>query len=164
MNKLNDLIDSKPAHYEAARTKWQSMHNRVAKDPNYSHITICDEWYTLSNFYNWFITQPNNHWQLDKDIKGGNEYSPEYCIFVPSEVNMLFRNVKTSLMKGVVRNCDGYQAQGNFGAGIKKFGTYSTVEEAHGVYIEKRKDYLYELSVKYTNSGELSAILLNLSK
>lgn len=52
-------------------------------------ITVCDEWRNdFKVFYDWAIS---NGWEkgleLDKDIKGGNIYSPDYCLFVTREVN-----------------------------------------------------------------------------
>jgi len=52
-------------------------------------ITICDEWLNNPNkFINWAI---ENGWhkglQVDKDIKGGMEYSPSNCLIVTSKIN-----------------------------------------------------------------------------
>lgn len=164
MEKYNDLIGNTGIYHKEAINAWHNMHRRIINSSNYSSVSICTEWYTYSNFYNWFSTNYVPGWDMDKDIKGGKTYSPQYCIFVPREVNLLFRNVKTKYGKGVVKNGDGYQAQITINGKNEKLGTYSTISEATNVYTQYRKMYLYNLSVKYTNSGELSAILLNLSK
>lgn len=51
--------------------------------------TVCDEWkYDFKAFYGWCI---NNGWrpslEIDKDIKGGNVYSPDNCLFVTAKEN-----------------------------------------------------------------------------
>lgn len=162
--KTNDLKGQELPSVKEALRVWNNYHSRVRNDRNYSTVTICDEWYLFSNFYYWYIDNVVDGWHLDKDILGGNEYSPDNCIFVPREVNQLFRKVPTSLSTGVVVNHKGYQAQAKFGKRVYKFGTYPTIEEAHAAYFSGRKSYIYKLSQKYKAYPKLSAVLLQKSK
>ncbi|WP_142631663.1 hypothetical protein [Raoultella ornithinolytica] len=162
--KTNDLKGQELPSVKEALRVWNNFHSRVCNSINYSTVTICDEWYLFSNFYYWYIDNVVDGWHLDKDILGGNEYSPDNCIFVPREVNQLFRKVPTSLSTGVVVNHKGYQAQAKFGKRVYKFGTYPTIEEAHAAYVSGRKSYIYKLSQKYKAYPKLSLVLLQKSK
>ena len=72
----------------------------LEKFPTYKRCTVCDEWLFYPNFKKWF---DENYYEiegqkmaLDKDIisKGNKVYSPENCIFVPNNINVLFTNRK----------------------------------------------------------------------
>ncbi|WP_202307403.1 hypothetical protein [Dryocola clanedunensis] len=162
--KINDLIGQKLTDKEKALRVWHNFHSRVLNNSNYANVTICEEWYVFSNFYNWYIDNYVAEWHLDKDILGGDEYSPSNCIFVPREVNQLFRVVPTSLSTGVAVNHKGYQAQATFDKKVHKFGTYPTIEEAHAAYVVGRKSYIYKLSQQYKAYPKLSAVLLQKSQ
>lgn len=162
--KTNDLIGKKLTDKDNALRVWNNFHSRVLNNTNYGNVTICEDWYVFSNFYNWYMDNYEAGWHLDKDILGGNEYSPSNCIFVPREVNQLFRKVPTSLSTGVVVNHKGYQAQATFDKKVHKFGTYPTIEEAHAAYVVGRKSYIYKISQQYKAFPKLSAVLLQKSK
>ncbi|MGG7348372.1 hypothetical protein ACQ7CM_24445, partial [Escherichia coli] len=89
--KRNDLKGQELPHVKQALRVWNNFHSRVRNNINYSTVTICDDWYRFSDFYYWYVENVVDGWHLDKDILGGNEYSPSNCIFVPREVNQLFR-------------------------------------------------------------------------
>lgn len=166
MNKLNDLKgQTQLPLYDEARMSWGRIHERVSTNATYTNITICDEWYTFSNFYNWYVDNVVEGWQLDKDMKGGNIYSPENSIFIPQHINLLFRSIQSPQGKGVSRTKSGkYQAQAHWEGMPHKFGTWDTPEEATNAYEKGRKQYLYNLSVQYNQYEELSTVLYKLSK
>ncbi|HHZ95272.1 MAG TPA: AP2 domain-containing protein [Flavobacteriales bacterium] len=82
--------------------KWHSMITRClsvnyqSKHPTYKGVGICNDWLVFSVFKQWMIKQDWQGRDLDKDIltQGNKIYSPEFCIFVPNEVNKLFTNRK----------------------------------------------------------------------
>ncbi|MCW2478138.1 hypothetical protein [Candidatus Symbiopectobacterium sp. NZEC135] len=158
MDKVNDLKENKYKYrlYSKAYTYWSNMHNRVRNSKAYSDVMICSEWYLLSNFYKWFEDNYTEGWEIDKDIHGSKLYSPETCVFVPHEVNQLFRNYNTNLMKGVVVNGKGFQSQITINGVTTKLGTYPTQEEANNQYLIAREQRLIELSQEYP---ELSSVL-----
>ena len=162
--KRNDLKGQELPHVKQALRVWNNFHSRVRNNINYSTVTICDDWYRFSDFYYWYVENVVDGWHLDKDILGGNEYSPSNCIFVPREVNQLFRKVPTSLSTGVVVNQKGYQAQATFDKKVHRFGTYPTIEEAHAAYVVGRKSYIYKISQQYKAFPKLSAVLLQKSQ
>ena len=62
----------------------------------YIGCKVCDEWLCFQNFAKWF---EENYYEvdgelmdLDKDIKieGNKIYSPETCMFIPKEINVVF--------------------------------------------------------------------------
>lgn len=161
MEKVNDLKNNKLPLNAKANKAWNKLHSKVGKLKNYLNVTICDEWYTYSNFYKWYVDNYVEGWDIDKDMKGGNQYSPDNCIFVPRHINLLFRCVISKIGRGVSRNVAGrYQAQAKWEDTPHKFGTYDTVQEATRAYEEGRKAYLRELSVRYSAYHELSTLLL----
>lgn len=80
---------------------WAGMIERVyvpsawVKHPNYKECKVIESWHNFANYYEWAKYQIGSRtprWQLDKDIicKGNKLYSPEFCSYVPSQLNALF--------------------------------------------------------------------------
>ena len=91
------------------RDKWYSILCRLENDPHYiNKVSICDEWMTFENFYNWVINQIGwEVYSLDKDLLQGNKenkvYSPETCVFVPQLINTAINSKEdnSGLPKGI---------------------------------------------------------------
>ncbi|HFG3705953.1 TPA: hypothetical protein ACGGM7_000288 [Escherichia coli] len=149
MEKNNDLKRNKGKYHKEALKAWHNMFYRVEHSKQYANVTICDEWHSYSYFYQWYSTNYVPEWELDKDIKGGSEYSPYYCVFVPGEVNLLYRDFETKYGKGVVRNGNGYQAQITIDGKNEKLGTYPTINEAVTAYQKAREERIVYLKAKY---------------
>lgn len=166
MEKINNLKgQNQLPYYEEAYSKWNAMFNRIKHNITYKKVSIDAEWYTFSNFYNWYIDNRVGGWDLDKDMKGGNVYSADNCIMIPREVNLMFRCNYSTVGKGVGEQKNGkYQAQAKWNNKIYKFGTHDTIEQATAAYEAGRKNRLYDLSVQYSQYTELSSILYTLSK
>lgn len=87
---------------------WARMMTRCYSESStklYKDCYVCDEWHNYSNFKKWFDKNYYNVYvkrmDLDKDIlvKGNKLYSPNTCIFVPHDINILFRDVATNHIK-----------------------------------------------------------------
>ena len=92
-------------------------HNMVARcsttlqkqRPRYLGSFLNPEWKLFNNYLKWAENQvgfmnkePNGRiWSIDKDIikVGNKEYGPEYCVFVPNEVNQFFNIMRTTKKK-----------------------------------------------------------------
>lgn len=71
---------------------WKSMLARcysARKSSCYEGVTVCEEWHNFQNFAKWFEENYVEGYELDKDIKirGNKLYSPETCMFVPTDQN-----------------------------------------------------------------------------
>jgi len=131
---------------------WNSMMCRCyspkfqSRTPSYLGCEVCDEWLNFQNFARWY---DDNYYQisskamcLDKDIifKGNKVYSPETCVFVPSDINILF--VKRNAVRGrypigvnYYKALNKYQAScNNCTCGTKYLGYFDTPEEAFYAY------------------------------
>ena len=71
---------------------WAAMLNRCYREPilkSYKDTTVCEEWYTFSNFKSWMETQDWEGKELDKDLlTDNNHYSPQNCIFILGWLNV----------------------------------------------------------------------------
>lgn len=142
---------------------WNDMHGRCncnnPKDRgyyDYKDVSICEEWYSFKNFYNWFIKQDYEGKFIDKDIltKEGEPkvYSPETCVFVSREMNNFFivdRKKSNDLPVGVhyTRNKKKYYAS----ISINNKKVYlckntDCIEEAELAYLECKLGLLESLS------------------
>ncbi|HFP4107886.1 TPA: hypothetical protein ACHGGP_003533 [Escherichia coli] len=150
MYKNNNMKGKKEKLQTEANKAWNNIFSRINNNKAYRNVIVCNEWFTFSNFYEWFIDNYVEGWQLDKDIVGGGTtYGPQHCIYVPKEVNLLFRKVKTTYSKGVAKNGSGYQAQITIDGDNIKLGTYPTVQEAENAYLNARYNRIEELKIIY---------------
>jgi len=141
---------------------WRHVLERTVADRDiarYEDCKIVSEWHNLQNFCNWAIEQPNHnskesngrYWAIDKDIvcKGNRIYGPEFCVFVPNEVNVFFtkKEIGNAGLPGVniihaknVRWKTGYIARCTTPGKPREYlGFYDTPEEAFAVYKEAKE-------------------------
>lgn len=146
-------------------SKWVSMLERcyIKVPPTYKDCTVCEQWFCYENFESWFdenyYSIPGCRMDLDKDIlvKGNKVYSPETCVIVPSEINVLFirGESKRNLSLGVVftENKKRYESYVyRYVNGVHKrlnLGRYDSVEEAFSKYKEAKETYIKEVADKY---------------
>jgi len=136
------------------------MHSRL-KRKGYANTTICAEWYTFSNYYYWYLENSIRGWDVDKDMLGANHYSPGTCMFVPHEVNQLFRGGYGKYKKGVQKIYNSWVAKSTYNGVQEYYGTFATEDEAHQVYLQHRQVRIHNLATKYSNYPVLSTALLN---
>jgi hypothetical protein len=94
---------------------------------------------------------------LDKDIliKGNKVYSPETCIFIPSEINTLF--VKNDVNRGefpigVTFNKENNNYLSHCNNGHRKIihlGTFNNIEDAFKVYKEYKEKIIKQIAEEY---------------
>ena len=141
---------------------WKEMLNRCYNPDcsgykNYGQrgITVCDEWKNYQNYAKWWEENcPGEDYQVDKDLlkKGNTVYCPEYCRFIPSEINSaltLRKNERNGYPAGV-RMKEGYIiAQINYMGKKIHLGTFKTIEEAFEVYRKKKIECMQEYAKKF---------------
>ena len=145
---------------------WNAMISRchdnylLEKEPSYKQCTICEEWKEYSSFDKWFNENyyeiENEKMELDKDIlfKGNKIYSPETCIFVPKNINLLF--IKSDAKRGEYPIGVNYNKRsGKFRARCGEYGkrvnlgTFDTPEEAFNAYKNEKERYIKEVADLY---------------
>jgi hypothetical protein len=122
----------------------------LLKNPSYSSCSVCDEWLRYDNFEKWYDKNYYNckgeKTHIDKDIlyKDNKIYSPNTCIFVPSILNINFKNYNN--------NC------------IEKNGLYLVSIKSKIVNFNFKKYYLTENDAIFNKSIkriELQELILN---
>lgn len=148
---------------------WRAMLQRCygesykKRQRTYEGCYVCEDWLNFQNFAKWvnenYYTIPNSKVQLDKDIlfPGNKLYSPDFCCFVPIEINLVFSknnsdNDSNSIGVDVVYNKKGnkYKARCRMGNNYHKTSKiFNTFEEAREWYIKCKTKRIHELAEKY---------------
>ncbi|WP_336286124.1 hypothetical protein [Cronobacter dublinensis] len=171
MERVNDLKNVREhidyPHLKEGRKAFNNMFDRTLYNPDYADVSIGEGFSKLTLFLDWHEQNYEEHWQLDKDILNpcSREYSPQNCMYVPPEVNQLFRSTKPGkYMKGVEASGKKFKAYCSVDGKKICLGTYPTEFEAHEVHMRWRKARLIELAEKYKEYEKLSAALLEHAK
>lgn len=146
---------------------WNDMIRRCYSEdsyinsPSYVDCTVCEEWHSFYNFYLWYL---DNHYDIeyetmaiDKDIlhKGNKIYSPDNCVFVPSNINSLF--TKSDAIRGdnPIGVCwhnrdECYEAWCNDGYKDQIYlGRFQTEEDAFYTYKKFKENLIKQIAKKY---------------
>ena len=157
---------SKNGKYTKVYKTWKNMLERCYdekfqnKNPTYKNCTVYEEWHNFQNFAKWY---ENNYYEinnqkmcLDKDIliKGNKIYSPETCLFVPSNINNLF--VKNNAKRGDLpigvyyyKRNGKFKAQCSDGNKYINLGNYNTPQEAFQVYKKFKENLIKQVADEY---------------
>lgn len=153
----------KNGKYLKSYITWENMRTRcnnknyLEKNPTYINCKICEDWKKYSNFKKWFN---ENYYEiddekmcLDKDIlvKGNKLYSPETCIFVPVQINTLFKShmKNNNLPTGVNKMDNRYVVIGVEEGKSKNLGTYDTVQQAFDTYKKYKENLIQDVAEQY---------------
>ncbi|MDU4051155.1 MAG: hypothetical protein E7H33_09585 [Clostridium perfringens] len=153
--------------------KWCDMLKRCydkkehRRYPKYKSCTVCDEWLYYPNFKKWY---EENYYEiegqkmtLDKDIliKGNKVYSPDTCMIVPSNINVMFTNSSRARGKYPIGVNYREKEKGKFRARCsvfnkesqefkrKNLGLYNTPEEAFQVYKSAKEKSIKDVADYY---------------
>lgn len=149
---------------------WHNMLKRCYSEkyhkrhPTYINCSASEEFHNFQNFGEW---DEDNYYEiegekmcLDKDIlvKHNKIYSPETCIYVPNNINMLFVKKQNDRGKSVIGT---YPFRGKYqvkchilnletGKSKNKFlGYYDTQEKAFDIYKQFKEDYIKQVANYY---------------
>ena len=134
--------------------RWKNMLERCfsdhykAKWPTYTNVTCCDDWLIASNFIDWMKQQDWKDKHLDKDIlrKNNKTYAPDFCLFIPQELNKLLNFNQRQRGKygiGISEYRDGkYKAAIRDNGRNLHLGWYDSIEEVQNVYLEAKKNLI----------------------
>lgn len=155
-------------HVGRANTKeygiWLCMLQRCydpkvqAKYPTYIGCSVCEEWLDFQVFAEWYV---NNEfyglgYHLDKDllVKGNKIYSPDFCVLIPVQLNVLLTNgakIRGSYPQGVSFNKPKkrYQANISLNGRSKLLGRFKCPNEAHAAYVIAKEAYVKEKALEW---------------
>ena len=158
------------ARIDGQKTKgyitWQNMLKRCycsklhQKQPTYIGCSVSDDWLDYQNFAEWFYNHEYSDlgYQLDKDLlhAGNKIYSPEYCVFVPQELNKLLNDRKSArgdLPQGVYldKHANRYKAQMRMYNKNVNLGRFKTPIEAYLVYKETKEEHVKVMANQWHN-------------
>jgi len=143
---VKPTINGKQRKYKVYRT-WEHMLERCysasyqENHPTYKDCIVCPEWHLFSNFEAWAIEQDWQDKELDKDLlkQGNKTYCPEYCCFIPHELNTLL--VGCDARRGAYplgiswhKRDRVYTAQVSINGKSKHLGLFQTAQEAKDAY------------------------------
>ena len=144
---------------------WHSMLNRCYNPkskqscPTYEECYVCDEWLNFQMFAEWHYEQNKPEgWQIDKDLTqiGNRVYSPQFCTFVPREINSLLcdhRNARGNHKQGVCFSLskNKYSATISIDGKIKFLGYFLSENEAYNVYKKAKEETVKMVANRYKN-------------
>lgn len=142
------------------------------RNSKYNGCTVVDEWHRFSAFKKWF-EDPENGWRqgycLDKDIivPGNKIYGPQYCLFVPPEINQMitFNRGDDGLPLGVHYNktlrkytcCVNNPLTGE----LEHIGTFPSIDDAFNAYKERKEKYIQLVAKIYFEEGAITERAFN---
>jgi hypothetical protein len=149
-------------------SKWRSMINRCYYEPYlkreraYEKCTVCEEWHNYSNFKKWY---DENYYiidgktvELDKDIKynNNNVYSPETCLFIPTEINRFLvnaTNIKQRKHDNLPTGVSLHSINNTYIVQVThKTKTFYNIQDAFYYYKRTKEKAIKELAIKYKES------------
>lgn len=112
---------------------WKNMLRRCyhEKGEYKGKVTVCDDWFTYSNYKKWYDENYKPNCEMDKDICGGSCYSPSTCLFIPREINIFVTNCNNECGFYFEESRNKYQSYCSKYKGKRKnIGRFDTKEEA----------------------------------
>ena len=135
------------------------------RQPTYRECSVCEEWWSFSNFKKWFDENYIEGYSLDKDIlfKHNKLYSPKTCCFVPNEINVLL--CKSDKKRGEMPigvherklvNGSSYMAYLNKNGSRVNLGKFYSVEDAFKAYKQAKEAHIKDMATQYYNDGKIT--------
>lgn len=148
-----------------AYSVWQDMMARcydsnfqTKKARTYVDCEVCEEWHNYQAFAEWY---EQNYYEiegqkmnLDKDIlvKGNKTYSPDTCILVPHNINLLFTksdSTRGNYPIGVYYKNNKYSAHCSVLNRDVHIGYYDDPMDAFQAYKEFKENYIKTVADQY---------------
>ena len=126
--------------------------------PTYLGCSVDTRWHDFQSFAEWFYSHPysDSGYQLDKDIlvHGNKVYSPDSCVFIPKQLNVLLNNSRSSrggLPQGVCwdKQSAKYKAQLSINGRHKNLGLFSNPQDAHTSYKKAKEAYVRDKAIEW---------------
>jgi len=110
LGKVKDLLQSgnygryvgvgnyNSTEHTVAYNAWYYIFERAGVHENYIITTVDETWKDFQVFAKWFYeNHVDGFTEIDKDLFGTNMYSPDTCVLLNRELNMLERNMRAPL-------------------------------------------------------------------
>ena len=128
---------------------WFNMLTRVYSGlpqyGSYEDKTVCKDWHNYQVFAEWFEENyyevPGEKMEMDKDVLGGDIYSPETVIFIPRKINLLRFNWDYS----PTEIPSGFVAKVKTNGKTKYLGVFPSEEEAIDVMYTFKKKHMMDI-------------------
>lgn len=135
------------------------------RQPTYKGCSVCSEWLTFSNFKSWFDINYKEGMHLDKDILNRNNkvYCPEFCRFVPQEINLLIIDHAAERGDYPIGVCfeeskQKYRARIRLGTENQKhLGYFNDPISAFNAYKEAKEEFIKLQADKYFDLGLITS-------
>jgi len=144
---------------------WKAMISRcydpflLNNAPTYINVFVCDEWHNFQKFGDWYdenyYTIDNEEMHLDKDFKNkARMYSPENCIFLPRNINMIL--IKRKSLRGeypigcaLDKQRNKIRVQLNRYNKVYDLGHFNNKIDAFNAYKQAKEAYIKEIADSY---------------
>lgn len=133
--------------------------DREKKFPTYIDCKLDERWFYFQAFAEWWHNQPFHdypNYHLDKDllVKGNRIYGPDFCRFVPRELNNLTTSCKAVRGEYPIGVCyditrNSIKACIKIRGRSKHLGVFEDANEAHLAYKIAKEKYIKELAEEY---------------
>ena len=167
-----------PSEVNRVKTKeyvlWQNMFQRCysttlkKRNPTYEGCEVSNNFKYFEYFYEWCHKQigfNNEGWQLDKDllIKGNKVYSEDFCVFIPSDINLLLTKSTASRGEYLIgvswcKTNKAFKAQVSRSKGKSEYlGLFKTETEAFNAYKQAKESFVKEQAEKWKDRIDIRA-------
>lgn len=150
---------------------WSSMFTRCydpayhSRFPTYETKYVDNQWHNYQEFGEWCQWQTGfGTGVLDKDLlfKGNNVYSPETCVFIPSEINSLIvtpitKGKKTPVGISYQTSHKSYLVSCAIKGKNKNLGRYKCPEKAFAVYKDFKENLVRSKAEEYKEQIDIRA-------
>ena len=153
---------------------WQSMLERCysttlkKRNPTYEGCEVSNNFKYFEYFYEWCHKQigfNNEGWQLDKDllVKGNKVYSEDFCVFIPSDINLLLTKSTASRGEYLIgvswcKTNKAFKAQVSRSKGKSEYlGLFKTETEAFNAYKQAKETFIKEQANEWKGKIDIRA-------
>jgi len=154
--------------------RWRSMMQRCyspklqERCPTYTDCTVCDEWHSFMKFKSWMENQDYEGLHLDKDLLAVDNkvYSPEACIFVSRQVNVLLCDrgaERGKYPQGVHLHQGKFKAQVSINGKKTHLGYYRTIRDAEAAYIKGKTANIIKVALEQTSIKLMKVLIMHAS-
>lgn len=126
------------------------------KFKTYANCELAKEWLVFSNFKKWMLQQPWENRDLDKDllVPGNKIYTPNKCLFIPHEINLVvvrrcFNRGKWPQGVSYNRKDNVYQAKISISGKHIYLGGFKNSADAEQAYLKAKKQHIWQLAQPY---------------